>query len=174
VLLRAVGTSLRAIQHSSAPILHVHACMHAELCGAAHAGSWCGCVTHLSLSARHLDMQLLQPLLQPHLTHLSLRGGDLDRKDGCDARQLVDMLLQHCPRLEVLDLQVGSTVGFKHSLDSCNDICSGPLCCSQHTHRRRDRHTWPVVPSIRLQMAPLTAMSAFLLVCVDRTVICCT
>lgn len=83
-----------------------HAHVHAELCGA-DAGSWCGCITHLSLSARHLDLQLLQPLLQRHLTHLSLRGGDLDRQDGCDARQLVDMLLQRCPRLESLDLQVG-------------------------------------------------------------------
>lgn len=74
------------------------------------AGSWCGCVTHFSLAARHLSsLQPLEPLLQPHLTHLSLQGVNLV-SEGCHARELVNLLLQHCPALEHLGLQVNAFV----------------------------------------------------------------
>lgn len=75
-------------------------------------GDWCRCITRLALlkgsSARSLySLQLLQPLLtQPHLTHLTLQGFKLNQQGDCHARHLVAMLVQHCPLLEHLDLQV--------------------------------------------------------------------
>lgn len=198
--LESVAASCRcAILLASTPLPspwrhHACPCMHTDLCVGAHAGSWCSCITHLSLSARHLDLQLLQPLLQPHLTHLILRGGDLDRKDGCDARQLVDMLLQRCPRLESLDLQVGGTVCCgRHGLTTAGggQVCwdSAPRHCAdtlalflayQHTSHsqkasaaRGQRRLWlESTYSEGSQQAFLTAMSAALCVCVGRTVIC--
>jgi len=49
--------------------------------------------------------QQLQPLLQSHLTHLTLQGFNLSQSD-CHLRHLVALLLQHCPLLEHLDMQV--------------------------------------------------------------------
>lgn len=73
------------------------------------AGSWCCSITSVCLhqgSARSLSsLQLLQPLLQPQLTHLTLQGFRLEQ-EGCHAMQLVELLLQHCPSLTHLDLQV--------------------------------------------------------------------
>jgi hypothetical protein len=59
------------------------------------------------------SLQLLQPHLQPTLTHLTLQGFKLDH-EPCHGMQLVDMLLRRCPKLESLDLQVQFLLGHSH------------------------------------------------------------
>jgi hypothetical protein len=75
------------------------------------AGSWCSSTASLCLtegSARSLtSLAPLQPFLQPNLAHLTLQGVNL-AQEGCHMRDLVGLLLQHCPNLEHLDLQAGA------------------------------------------------------------------
>lgn len=92
------------------------------------AGTHCPHLTSLKVydSASYRGLQSLQallPCMTAQLQAVTLHGVHLARME-CQASQLVHQLLQHCPNLKALDLQVSCSA----AAELKNGLC---LLCAQ-------------------------------------------